>query len=79
MLDPDPPAPPLGADAYHGVTTKSPDFATLARGYGCAAWTVRETAEFAPAFRAALAHDGPALIHVLTDIRDGSASGPLQR
>ena len=68
-----------GADAYHGVTTKSPDFAALARGYGAAAWTVRETAEFAPAFRAALAHDGPALVHVLTDIRDGSASGPLQR
>ncbi|WP_170216706.1 thiamine pyrophosphate-dependent enzyme [Allostella humosa] len=68
-----------GAEAYHGVTVKSPDFALLARGYGAAAWTVRETAEFAPAFRAALAHDGPALVHVLTDVRDGSANGPLQK
>ncbi|MCC7272601.1 MAG: thiamine pyrophosphate-binding protein, partial [Alphaproteobacteria bacterium] len=68
-----------GADAYHGVTTRSPDFAMVARGYGAASWTVRETAEFAPAFRAALAHDGAALVHVLTDVRDGSAGGPLQR
>ena len=68
-----------GGDAYHGVTVKSPDFAMLARGYGAAAWTVRETAEFGPAFQAALAHGGPALVHVLTDVRDGSASGPLQR
>ncbi len=68
-----------GAEAYHGVTVRSPDFAMLAKGYGAASWTVRETAEFAPAFRAALAHDGPALVHVLTDVRDGSANGPLQR
>ena len=66
-----------GADAYHGVTIKSPDFAAVARGYGLPAWTVTATADFAPAFREALAHDGPALIHLITDIRDGSASGPL--
>ncbi|MGE0725282.1 MAG: thiamine pyrophosphate-dependent enzyme [Alphaproteobacteria bacterium] len=66
-----------GADAHYGVTIQSPDFAAVARGYGLPAWTVRATAEFAPAFRAALAHDGPALVHVVTDIRDGSASGPL--
>ncbi|MGE0717664.1 MAG: thiamine pyrophosphate-dependent enzyme [Alphaproteobacteria bacterium] len=68
-----------GGEAYHGVTIRSPDFAAVARGYGVAAWTVRETAEFAPAFQAALAHDGPALVHVLTDVRDGSANGPLDR
>jgi acetolactate synthase-1/2/3 large subunit len=42
------------------------------------AWTVAETAGFAPAFDEALAHDGPALIHVKTDIRDISAFGPLE-
>ncbi len=41
------------------------------------AWKVERTAEFGPAFDAALEHDGPALIHLKTDIRDISAYGPL--
>ena len=44
--------------------------AVLARGYGMQAHQVRRTAEFEPAFAAALAHDGPALIHLCLDDRD---------
>ena len=66
-----------GADAYHGVELRSPDFAALGRAYGVPAWTVAATDQFAAAFDAALAHDGPALIHLKTDIRDISAFGPL--
>lgn len=67
----------FGPDAAYGVNLVSPDFAAVARGYGAAALTVEKTAEFADAFRAALRHDGPALVHVRTDIRDLSVSGPL--
>ncbi len=67
-----------GAGAYHGVELTNPDFAAMGRAYGVPAWTVERTAEFAPAFDAALAHDGPALIHLKTDIRDISAYGPLK-
>jgi len=66
-----------GPDAYHGVALKSPDFAALARAYGAAAWTVERTDQFAAALDEALAHDGPTLIHLKTDIRDISAYGPL--
>ena len=66
-----------GADGYHGVALKSPDFAALARAYGAAAWTVERSDQFAAALDEALAHDGPALIHLKTDIRDISAYGPL--
>ena len=67
----------IGPDALYGVHLRSPDFAAVARGYGVAASTVSETREFADAFEAALKHDGPALVHVKTDVRDISASGPL--
>ena len=67
-----------GSGNYHGVALENPDFAALARAYGVPAWTVTETAGFATAFDEALAHDGPALIHVKTDIRDISAYGPLE-
>ncbi|MSP82565.1 MAG: thiamine pyrophosphate-binding protein [Alphaproteobacteria bacterium] len=66
-----------GQGAYHGVKLRSPDFAALGRAYGAAAWRVETTAEFAPAFAAARAHDGPALIHLVIDVRDISAYGPL--
>ncbi|MFT3665425.1 thiamine pyrophosphate-binding protein [Piscinibacter sp.] len=42
----------------------NPDFAALARAYGWHAATVECSDEFEPAFRAALAADGPALIHL---------------
>ncbi len=59
-------------DRDFGTRLKSPNFATLAEGYGMAAFTVRKTAEFADALSAAMAHDGPALIHLILDTRDVS-------
>jgi acetolactate synthase-1/2/3 large subunit len=67
----------IGPDALFAVHLRSPDFAAVARAYGVAAFTVEKTAEFADAFAAALAHPGPALVHVKTDLRDISVSGPL--
>ena len=45
----------------------NPDFALLARAYGFAAETVRETAQFEPAFAAALARAEPTLLHLRLD------------
>ena len=45
----------------------NPDFAALARAYGWAASLVDATAQFEPAFAAALAADKPTLIHVKLD------------
>jgi len=59
-----------GQDHAFGTVMDSPNFAKLAEGYGAVSWTVKTTAEWRPAFAAALAHDGPALIHVHTDPRD---------
>ena len=43
----------------------NPDFAALARAHGIPGATVRRTEEFEPAFEAALAEDGPALIELV--------------
>jgi len=51
-----------------GTDLRNPDFAALARSYGAAGFSVTETATFAPAFEAALATGGPALIHIRTDV-----------
>ncbi len=48
----------------------NPDFVALGRAFGLGAWRVAATAEFAPALRAARAHPGPALIELVTSIRD---------
>ncbi|QPF74765.1 thiamine pyrophosphate-binding protein [Roseateles sp. DAIF2] len=45
----------------------NPDFAALARAYGWQAQRVDATAGFEPALRAALAADGPSLIHLKLD------------
>ena len=45
----------------------NPDFAVLARAYGWHATRVAATEEFEPAFAAALAADGPTLIHLKLD------------
>jgi acetolactate synthase-1/2/3 large subunit len=45
----------------------NPDFAALARAYGWYAAPVAATEEFEPAFAAALAADGPTLIHLKLD------------
>jgi acetolactate synthase-1/2/3 large subunit len=64
-----------GGGQLHAVHLKSPDFAAAARAWGAAAWTVEETAAFPAALEAALGHQGPALIHLRTDLRDLAASG----
>jgi len=59
-----------GDESSYATRLGSPDFAKIAEGYGARAWTVRRTAEWKPAFAAALAHEGPALIRLLFDARD---------
>ena len=66
-----------GASKTIGVALNSPDFRALGEAYGARSWRVAATEEFAPAFDEALDTEGPALIHVITDIQDISASGPL--
>jgi len=51
-----------------GTDLFNPDFAALARAYGFAADLVTETAQFEPAFAAALARDLPTLLHLKLDI-----------
>ena len=67
----------IGPEGLYAVHLRSPDFAAVARGYGAGAFTVERTADFTDAFAAALAHPGPALVHVKTDLQDISAAGPL--
>ena len=50
-----------------GTALKNPDFAALARAYGAFGATVETTEAFAPAFEAALAAGGPALLHLILD------------
>jgi acetolactate synthase-1/2/3 large subunit len=50
-----------------GTALTNPDFAAMAKSFGGHAETVRETADFAPAFERALASGRPALVHVLLD------------
>ena len=64
-----------GADATYGIALDRPDFAAAARAWGADAWTVAATEDFAPALEGALAAQGPALIHLKTDMRDLVASG----
>jgi acetolactate synthase-1/2/3 large subunit len=51
----------------YGTDLVNPDFAALARAYGAHGESVNRTAEFAPAFERALAHDGPSLLHLRID------------
>jgi acetolactate synthase-1/2/3 large subunit len=50
-----------------GSDLANPDFALLGRAYGCAAVTLRETAQFEPAFAAALERSEPSLLHLVLD------------
>ena len=56
-----------GEPGTFGTRLQSPDFATVAKGYGLPAFTVEKTAAFADMFAEALAIDGPALIHIKLD------------
>jgi acetolactate synthase-1/2/3 large subunit len=51
----------------YGTDLVNPDFAALARAYGVHGECVTRTADFAPAFERALAHDGPSLLHLRID------------
>ena len=65
----------LGDERAFRTHLRSPDFAVLARAHGIHAETVTETAQFPAALAAALAVEGPALLHLKTDIRDVSPFG----
>jgi acetolactate synthase I/II/III large subunit len=66
-----------------GTTLVNPDFAAYARSFGADGYTIEATADFAPAFRAALASNRPSVIELkldpealsprktLTEIREG--------
>ena len=51
----------------HATALANPDFAALARSYGCHAERVDENAGFAPAFERAKAVGRPALLHLVVD------------
>jgi acetolactate synthase-1/2/3 large subunit len=51
----------------HGTALANPDFAALARAYGCHGERVDRTADFADAFERALASGKPALLHLPID------------
>ncbi|TLP46848.1 thiamine pyrophosphate-binding protein [Cohaesibacter sp. CAU 1516] len=50
-----------------GTSLTNPDFAAMARAMGGLAETVTRTEDFAAAFARIMAHDGPALIEIITD------------
>ena len=51
-----------------GTALRNPDFAALARAYGCWAETVESTADFAPALDRALRQEGIKMLHLKTDV-----------
>jgi acetolactate synthase-1/2/3 large subunit len=60
-----------------GTRLHNPDFAALARAYGCWAETVETTEAFAPMLARALADPGVKLLHLKTDMRAISAGAML--
>jgi acetolactate synthase I/II/III large subunit len=50
-----------------GTDLKNPDFAAYARAFGGFGATVTRTADFAPAYQAAVASGQPAILHVKID------------
>ena len=50
-----------------GTTLVNPDFAAYARSFGADGYTIEATAEFAPAFRQALASSKPSIIELKLD------------
>jgi acetolactate synthase-1/2/3 large subunit len=59
------------------TSLNNPDFAALARAYGCWAETVDETAAFTPALARALAQPGVRLLHLKTDLEQITAGTTL--
>jgi acetolactate synthase-1/2/3 large subunit len=62
-----------------GTRLHNPDFAALARAYGCWADTVDTTADFAPALNRALAETGVRLLHLKTDVEAITAGTTLSK
>ena len=56
---------------------RNPDFAALARAYGCWAETVTRTDAFAPALARAVASGGVRLLHLKTDVEAITAATTL--
>ena len=61
-----------------GTRLRNPDFAALARAYGCWAETVESTADFAPALDRAMAETGVRLLHLKTDVEVITAATTLE-
>lgn len=59
-----------GEEGIYGTRLAAPDFAAVAKAYGMPAWRVEKTADFAPAFKAALEAEGPALVHLVLSEAD---------
>jgi acetolactate synthase I/II/III large subunit len=60
-----------------GTRLSNPDFAALARAYGCWADTVETTEDFAPALDRAMAEPGVRLLHIKTDVEAITAGTTL--
>jgi acetolactate synthase-1/2/3 large subunit len=60
-----------------GTQLKNPDFVALARAYGYAGERITHTAEFEPAFLAALAREQGSLIEIVLDPEVISTRGTL--
>lgn len=61
------------------TTLKNPDFAALARAFGCWADTVDDTSAFTPALDAAMSQRGVRLLHLRTDVERISAGTTISR
>ena len=60
-----------------GSDLASPDFVMLAKAYGCDAALVLETAQFEPAFAAALARKNSTLLHLKLDVEVSTTRSTL--
>ena len=60
----------FGDASVFATRLASPDFAAVAEAYGAPAWRVETTGAFEAALAGAMAEEGPALLHLLTDERD---------
>ncbi|QQV78502.1 thiamine pyrophosphate-binding protein [Sphingomonas aliaeris] len=60
-----------------GTRLHNPDFAALARAYGCWAETIESTAQFEPALDRAMTQTGVRLLHLKTDVEAITAGTTL--
>jgi acetolactate synthase-1/2/3 large subunit len=63
-----------GYDArYFSVDFTRTDHARIAEAYGLKAWTVEDPADVATAIKAAVAHDGPSLVNIISQPLENTA------